>query len=186
MSSNRLAEAGTLSARELEDGLLALGLLADRLKSWDAHPWSEVQRITESVGPAILEQLVGRNLWDGMTPHDQAAVYWVMAEGHSVAGVGEQWVHPDREGPRIESLHQAADHYGAMCGARWHPRSYGRDRQIRSGVEFTARFAALPEGWREEVMRRALTGQGIASAVAQAAMYRNILRSAYGIDVRDA
>lgn len=186
MSSNRAVRVGTLSADELANDLTVLALTTEGLKKWETHPWGEVQRMARSVGPAILEQLVSRNLWDGMTPHDQAAVHWVMAEGHSISGVGEKWVSPDREGPRIESLHQAADHYGAICGGRWHPRSYGRDKQIRSGVEFTARFDALPEGWREEAMRRALTGQGIASAVAQAAMYRNILRSVYGIDVRDS
>ncbi|WP_326728945.1 hypothetical protein [Streptomyces phaeochromogenes] len=189
MSSDQVAEAveaSTLSADQLDDGLTVLALIADGLKKWEVFPWAEVQRMARSVGPVILEQLVSRRLWDGLTPHDQAAVHWVMAEGHSVGGVGERWVHPDREGPRIESLHQAADHYGALCGARWHPRSYGRDKQIRSGVEFAARFEALPEGWRKEVMRRALSGQGIASAVAQASMYANVLRSVYGIDVRDS
>ncbi|WP_328846976.1 hypothetical protein [Streptomyces sp. NBC_00258] len=174
-----------MTLTELDNGLTELALTAEGLKKWETHPWGEVQRMAKSVGPAILEQLTERGLWDGLTPHDQAAVHWAMAEGHSVSRVGKPWLRPDREAPRIQQLHEAADHYGAVCGARWHPRSYGWDRQARSGVEFAARFTTLPDGWREEAMRRALAGQGIASAVADAARLRNILRSVYGIESTD-
>ncbi|MEV0112369.1 hypothetical protein AB0H77_03795 [Streptomyces sp. NPDC050844] len=167
---------------ELLDGLTALGLAVEALKQWESRPWDVVQKSAEAVGPLLREQLIGRGLWDGLEPHDHAAVYWLMAEGHSVSGVKEKWLDGHREGRRIQSLHEAADHYGALCGAVWRPRSYGREGQIRSAVDFVNRFTALPDGWREEAMRRAMAGQDIASAVADAARLRNVLKSVYGID----
>lgn len=166
---------------ELLDGLTALGLAVEVLQEWSSRPWEEVQKSAEAVGPLLREQLIDRGLWDGLELHDHAAVHWVMAEGHLVS-VKEKWLDGHREGLRMQSLLEAADHYGALCGASWRPRSYGREEQIRSAVDFANRFTALPDGWREEAMRRALAGQDIASAVAQAALQCNVLKSLYGID----
>ncbi|MCX4910992.1 hypothetical protein [Streptomyces sp. NBC_00878] len=166
---------------ELDDSLTVVDLAIECLKRWQFYTWPEVQRAAKSVGTLILEQLVSRDLWDGLTQADQAAVHWLMAEGHAVSGVQEERLDRDREGPRIQSLYEAADHFTALCGGRWYQGKQGRVREGRSAVDFAARFTVMPDGWREEAMRRAMAGQDIASTIAQAAMYRNILRSVHGI-----
>jgi len=167
---------------ELDDSLTVVDLAIECLKRWQFYTWPEVQRAAKSVGPLVLEQLVSRDLWDDLTQADQAAVHWIMAEGHVVSGVREERLDRDREGPRIQSLYEAAEHFTALCGGRWYPGKHSRERESRSAVEFAGRLTAMTDGWREEAMRRALAGQDITEAIAQAVMYRNILRSVYGIE----
>jgi hypothetical protein len=171
-----------MTADELDDSLTVVDLAIECLNRWQFYTWPEVQRAAKSVGPLVLEQLVSRDLWDGLTQADQAAVHWIMAEGHVVSGVREEHLNRKREGPRIQSLYEAADHFTALCGSRWYQGKQGRVREGRSAVDFAARFTALPGGWREEAMRRAMAGQDIASTIAQAAVYANVLRGVYGID----
>ncbi|MFH8558595.1 hypothetical protein [Streptomyces celluloflavus] len=48
------------------------------------------------------------------------------------------------------------------------------------------RLAHLPTGWRAEVVRRTISGEGdLIANIANAQMSINILRSVWGIDVHD-
>ncbi|MEV4037659.1 hypothetical protein [Streptomyces umbrinus] len=166
---------------ELDDSLTVVDLAIECLTRWQFYTWPEVQRAAQTVGPLVLEQLVSRDLWDGLTQADQAAVHWIMASGYVISGVREDRLDRDREGPRIQSLYEAAEHFTALCGDRWYPGKRERELEGRTAADFAARFTALPDGWREEAMRRALAGQDIAATIAEASMLRNVLQSAYGV-----
>ena len=107
-----------MTTDELDDSLTVVDLAMESLKRWQFHTWSEVQRAAKSVGPLVLERLVSRDLWDDLTPNDQAAVHWIMAEGQVVSGVQEERLDRERGGPRSPSLYEAADHFTAPCGYR--------------------------------------------------------------------
>ncbi|MFD9445525.1 hypothetical protein ACFWBR_42230 [Streptomyces sp. NPDC060006] len=170
------------NAEELGEGLVELVRIAEALEKWQSLPWGEVREMARSVGPLILAQLVGRGLWNGLTPAVQAQVHWIMAEGHTLSGVGEEWASAENEGPHVARLHAAAARFAMQCGTR-HLHA-PEEPSSSKGTEHLRRLEALPEGWRDEAFRRAMMSGDIVGAVASAVMSINVLRSVYDIDVR--
>ncbi|WP_405729289.1 hypothetical protein OG607_28165 [Streptomyces sp. NBC_01537] len=164
----------------LAEGLRQIEEHIALLRFWQGQPWSEVCEAAKAVGPMVLAQLTGCGLWDGLPAHEQAAVYWAMAEGHSVSSIGPDYVDPDRDGPRVRDVHDAADYFTSMCATHRYPRDFDRKRAGRTAFQFAERFTRLPEGWRAEVMRRILNGRDAGSAVSHAQISINFLHSVYG------
>ncbi|GGX99769.1 hypothetical protein [Streptomyces fructofermentans] len=167
---------------ELDLGMAELVRMSDVLARWETRPWAEVQEMAQLIGPRLLGQLVGRGLWDDWSAAEQASLHWAMAEGHSVGCVLESYARREYVAPRIHFLRQAIDRTAVACGAYGHTR-VSSGSSLGQAEEYLARFTALPEGWRVEVMRRAASGGDIVAAIAEAAVSRNVLRSVYGMKV---
>lgn len=175
-----MSPSGEAAVDELQEDLAQIVSISERLQRWQDHPWNEVQKMARAVGPLILGQLTARDLWDRLPPAVQAQVHWTMADGYLIS-TGRR--PPKGEGPKLRTLAHTADQFAVICGAyavTRMPAEWGSGWS----AEFTARFDALPEGWRVEVIRHAQNRGDIKGPIGEAPMLLNVLRSVYGIDAR--
>lgn len=154
------------------------GVLAD----WEQLPWPQVAEAARAVGPVVWEELSVRGMWACLPEHDQASVYWTMAEGHVVGCIDERWMRPEREGPRIVELREACDYFTHKCSPRF-PTDYGRALDAETADGFADRFRKLPHAWQAEVMRRLMKGQDVMGTVCKAQQSINVLHHVHGISL---
>ncbi|MFE9684204.1 hypothetical protein [Streptomyces sp. NPDC006285] len=175
-----LTEQDATAPSDLDAELVEFVRMSELLRSWEARPWQEVQQMVRAVGLQLLAQLTGRGHWQKLSTAEQAQIHWVMADAHSVGCLRERDSH--FASPRIASLCVAADSVAVWCGAYTYP--HVSKVSSTKAQEFLTRFDALPEGWRAQVIRRAMTGRPVGTVIAEAPLGMNLLRSAYGINVR--
>ncbi|MFD9442090.1 hypothetical protein [Streptomyces sp. NPDC060001] len=165
------------------DALQVLERTADVLAHWREQPWPAVADAAKGIGLLVFDQLEACELWEPLPAYEQSAVHWLMAEGHIVGCITEDRVDVEREGHRIRDLHDGAVYFTGLCRRGHLVSTHGQGRDAKIAAEFATRFGALPAGWRGEVMRRLIAGQDATEVIAYAAMFINILRSTYGVNV---
>ncbi|MEU8349116.1 hypothetical protein [Streptomyces sp. NPDC048845] len=144
--------------------------------------WSgDWQPAAVRAGEVMHEEMVRLGVWKTAVPADRAAVRWATVTGHTIT---EQKPDPERIKKGLLSLTDLLKHVIRVCDRAPYPTP--RTVQVRQVAETFRRLAALPEGWRDEVLRRVvMDGQDMAHAVAEAQMSRNRLRSWYGPEAVD-
>ncbi|PGH46939.1 hypothetical protein [Streptomyces sp. Ru87] len=127
-------------------------------------------------GEVMHEEMVRLGVWETVVPADRAAVRWAVATGRTIT---EQRVDTMRIKRGLSGLVDLLQHVIRVCERAPYPTA--RTVELRQAAETYRRLAALPEGWREEVVRRVMMGgEDMPHAVAEAQMSRNRLRSWYG------
>ncbi|MFG2228070.1 hypothetical protein [Streptomyces sp. NPDC048644] len=142
---------------------------------------AEALNAARHIGPALLTWLEEAGRWETLPDYEQAAVYWAMASScqlqHS-STPGDALVRDT-----VKQLLGLADELTHTTPARY--RDSGGRASAEMGVRLAARLASLPYGWRVEATRRMLTGTPFLDAIGEAETNINLLRSVWGIDVRD-
>ncbi|MGK5496423.1 hypothetical protein [Streptomyces sp. URMC 125] len=134
----------------------------------------------EQVGGALMTWLLQLGQWDELDPAHRAAVYWALVDSSEAAEGNYESGSSIREG--FESLIDFVHH---LAEERRYPPM--RQGEVKIAKETFGRLAALPEGWRAEVLRRVLReGEELMGAISTAQMRLNMLRSRFGIDDRRA
>ncbi|PGH50015.1 hypothetical protein CRI70_14380 [Streptomyces sp. Ru87] len=132
-------------------------------------------------GEVMYEEMVRLGVWETVVPADRAAVRWAVVTGRTVT---EGAPDAGRVKRGVSGLVGLLQHVIRVCERAPYPTP--RTVELRQVAETHRRLAALPEGWRDEVMRRVVTGgEDITHAVAEAQLSRNRLRSWYGPEAVD-
>ncbi|MEU8349398.1 hypothetical protein [Streptomyces sp. NPDC048845] len=131
----------------------------------------EVRGAAARVGAAMHEHMTRLGVWETAGPADRAAVLSAMVSGSDLATQSDA----ARAEETARHLVELVQHVIGLCDGVPYPSQ--RQLQIRDSGEIYRRLLVLPEGWRQEVVRRVHAGEYMTSAVHQARMAINRLRS---------
>ncbi|KAF4405592.1 hypothetical protein [Streptomyces lycii] len=145
--------------------------------------WSgDWQPAAARAGEVMREEMIRLGVWQTAVPADRAAVLWSVATGRMISE--ERTPYPDRTKERLSRLAGLVQHVSRMCERA--PYLSQRTVDLRQAEEIYQRLLALPEGWRQEAVRRVVMGgEDVTHVVADAQIARNRVRS-YGIDPNEA
>ncbi|MEU7642087.1 hypothetical protein AB0C11_39745 [Streptomyces sp. NPDC039016] len=130
----------------------------DALAMGPRHQWADVRQIAGTLAPLVWDELKAHGLWDELPEHDQAAVYWALADGHNLAAA-----HAPNP-PRLARLISEVAYFAEECERpsserRWPEAQPDRAREAVDAVEFEGQYGTLSPRWMVETLRRMETAR---------------------------
>ncbi|QDY79815.1 hypothetical protein [Streptomyces qinzhouensis] len=130
----------------------------DVLTMWESYPWPDVVLIASRVGPMVLDTLTAHRVWEQLTPHDQAAAHWTMADSRRIHRTSSPGGDRAKYGRLLEQFTSEATYFAAKCDPdranQWPETSAERMAMGRSAVFLWRAYDALPEQWQAHVLRQ--------------------------------
>ncbi|MGW1277564.1 hypothetical protein ACWD4V_11500 [Streptomyces tsukubensis] len=130
----------------------------DVLLTWDSYPWPDVALIARRVGPLVLDVMASHGVWDQLTPHDQAAAHWTMADSRRIHQRWSPGGDASTYGKTLYRFTAEAAYFALKCvptqTERWPETSSARAVLGQSAVFLWHAYEGLPEPWQACVLRQ--------------------------------
>ncbi|MFF3552916.1 hypothetical protein ACFYXL_05805 [Streptomyces tsukubensis] len=130
----------------------------DVLLTWESYPWPDVALIARRVGPLTLDALTAHGVWDQLTPHDQAAAHWTMADSRRIHQKWTPGEDPAAYGKVLARFAAEAAYFALRCAPtqadRWPETTPARTALGRSTVFLWRAYEGLSGPWQACVLRQ--------------------------------
>jgi hypothetical protein len=129
----------------------------DVLASPDASDWAKVADAAGRSALRVWEELQRQGLFEGLPPHDQAAVHYALALGNRIQSEPRRRRDIAYWRPLIDELRSEIAHFATWwaSGTRaWPEADPDRAQQGTGAVELRKRLIALPPSWQHHILER--------------------------------
>lgn len=127
----------------------------DTLAQWQNQQRRDVRKAIGAIAPLVSTELKHRERWDDLPAHDQAALYWALANGRRLSQITNRFGEPHHGDRMITDHCRDVTYFAAHCNgrcARWPEADPKRRRLTNRAVENLWIFEQLPDNWKAETL----------------------------------